>query len=310
MYSGLKILKFGGQYSSLMASVNNYQVDCGSRSARIQPRINNGIHDEESLFEVLELSEEEFELDFHRLKSFNDVRVINNPDLSPECTNTAISRDETLESASSAFEVPSDEIAILSISSDSNKNSPPSEQPAPALRNIRSSSNSDRIDEWCLGSHLFNELHQNVPQSSDGVNHGFPVYSFKERELYTSAKLKKLTNAQRIAVQKLSRDLYPILRTCYREKTRRQLLTYHHERIFDDIPSFFPQRDFIFNYYSMPLEFDRLSDVDIDSSSRSRFTDESTGETLNRSPSAASSSLENTSWFGWTLLSRFLDREW
>lgn len=60
----------------------------------------------------------------------------------------------------------------------------------------------------------------------------------------------------------------------------------------------------------MPLEFDRFSDVDIDSSSRSRFTDESTGETLNRSPSAASSSLENTSWFGWTLLSRFLDREW
>ncbi|QHS74080.1 Atg36p [Saccharomyces paradoxus] len=293
-----------------MASMNNYQVDCGSRSARIRPRSNNSVHQEESPFEVLELSEEEFELDFHRLKSFNDVRVINNPELSPECTNTAISRNETLESASSAFEVPSDEIAILSISSDSSKNSPPSEQPVPALRNIQSSTNSDRIDEWCLGSHLFNGLRQNAPQLSDSTNHGFPVSSLKERELYTSAKLKKLTSAQRIAVQRLSRDLYPILRTCYREKTRRQLLTCRHERIYDDIPSFFPQRDFIFNYYSLPFEFDRFSDVDIESSSPSRFADDNTGESSNRSPSAASSSLENTSWFGWTLLSRFLDREW
>lgn len=293
-----------------MASMNNYQVDCGSRSARIRPRSNNSVHEEESPFEILELSEEEFELDFHRLKSFNDVRVINNPELSPECTNTAISRNETLESASSAFEVPSDEIAILSISSDSSKNSPPPEQSAPVLRNIQSSTNSDRIDEWCLGSHVFNGLRQNAPQLSDSTNHGFPVSSLKERELYTSVKLKKLTDAQRIAVQQLSRDLYPILRTCYREKTRRRLLTCRHERIYDDIPSFFPQRDFIFNYYSLPFEFDRFSDVDIESSSPSRFADDNTGESSYPSPSAASSSLENTSWFGWTLLSRFLDREW
>lgn len=290
--------------------MNNYQIDRGSRSARVQPRSTNSVHDEESPFEVLELSEEEFELDFHRLKSFNDVRIINNPEISPICTNNTISCNETLESASSAFEVPSDEIAILSISSSSSKNSLPSEQPGLSLRNIQSSTNSDRIDEWCLGSHFFNGLRQNGPQSNSDTNHGSLISSIMERELYTSAKLKQLTNTQRISVRQLSRDLYPILRTCYREKACRQLLTCRQEKIYDDIPSLFPQRDFIFNYYSLPFEFDRLSDVDIESPSPTRFTDDNIRELSNRSSSTASSSLENTSWFGWTFLSRFIDREW
>ncbi|CAI4043475.1 hypothetical protein SKDZ_10G0330 [Saccharomyces kudriavzevii ZP591] len=288
-----------------MASMNNFQVEHGSRSARIQLRSNDSARDEESPFEILELSEEDFELDFHRLKSFNDVRVINNPELSPKS-----SRNEAVESASSAFEVPSDEIAILSISSGSTKGSPPSEQPGPSLRNIQSSTNSDRIDEWCLSSHFFNGLRQSVSQSNDGSTYGFLVSSLKERESYTSAKLNKLSNTQRIAVQRLSRDLYPILRTCYRDKSRRQFLTCRQKRIYDDIPSFFPQRDFIVKYYSLPFEFDRFSDVDIESSSASRLVDDNIREPSNRSSSSASSSLENRSWFGWTLLSRFLEREW
>ncbi|EJS43204.1 YJL185C [Saccharomyces arboricola H-6] len=293
-----------------MTSMNNFQVDRGSRSARIQPRSTGSAKEEESPFELLELSEEEFELDFHRLKSFNDVRVINNPELSPKSTYTFITRNEAQESASSAFEVPSDEIAILSISSSSTKSSPASGQPGVSIRNIQSSTNSDRIDEWCLSSHFFNELHQNAPQSSDGTNHRFLVSSLKERELYTSAKLKKLTSAQRIAVQQLSRDLYPILRTCYGENSHRPLPACHQERRFDDIPSFFPQRDIIYKYYSIPFEFDRFSDVDIESSQASRLMDDNIQEPSNRSSSTASSSLENRSWFGWTLLSRFLDREW
>ncbi|CAI1506716.1 hypothetical protein SEUBUCD646_0J00360 [Saccharomyces eubayanus] len=293
-----------------MAAMNNIQVERGLRSTRIQRRSDSSVHDEVSPFEMVEFSGRNFELDFHRLESFDDVRVINNPELSPKSSYTAIGHNEGLEPASSAFEVPSDEIAILSISSSGTKSSPPSDQPGANLRNIQYSTNSDRIDEWCLSSHFFNGLRRNVSQPNDSTTQGFPVSSFREMELHTSAKLKKLTNSQRIAVQQLSRDFYPILRTCRRTKSRGPLLIYRQERLYDDIPSFFPQRDSIFRYYSLPFEFDRFSDVDIESSSPSRLADDNFREPSNRSSSTASSSVENRSWFGWTLLSRFLDREW
>ncbi|QLG71537.1 hypothetical protein HG535_0B05810 [Zygotorulaspora mrakii] len=252
-------------------------------------------------------SEHGYGYDVDSIEAFDDVRVLNNPDTE----SYGISTSEESRNGAVVYELRSEEFAILSTESSSS-----SEINQPTTENLLvcsvPSSNSQRIDEWCMNNELddFGEHQkhaltslrvQDVIQSwgvDQAPNKSFgrdlqAEYQLKgdPYENYASKMLQELNGDQLFKVKQLTKELLPLLRN-----SRRSHSVFTHR--FRNIPSVFSQRDLILTF---SLQYNESE------SSSTTFLDKFSSVSLDDGISISSQG--NSSWLGWTLVPRFTDNE-
>lgn len=301
--------------SVLFMSFNSFIRHRGSRSA-IQATI-AGTNSQR--LDHLNGVDDGFEVDSHSINSFDDIRVLNNPDL--HTANTISEESRCISNVTNNnCEVRSDEFALLSSASSSSGSMSAQGQNLPLLHPIPSD-NSQKIDEWCMNNEL-NDLTEEKLATNPSTNirvqdivnswgidsDGLPLEQFTKRsnddhsnikgdqsENYTTHLLKKLNDDQLCTVKQLTRELLPLLRN-----SRRTHSIFMNR--FRDIPSLFSQRDLIIayslQYNDSPTSFpmypgksERFSSVCLDDACSN------------------SSSFNSKSWPGWTLVPRLMDND-
>lgn len=259
-----------------------------------------------------------FEVDSHSINSFDDIRVLNDPDL--HTANTISEESKCMSNVTNNnCEVRSDEFALLSSASSSSESMSGLGQNLPMLHPIQSD-NSQKIDEWCMNNelnHLTEERLATNPLTNlrvqDIVNSwgidsdNLPLEQFTKRsnddnslkgdysENYTTHLLKKLNDEQLCTVKQLTRELLPLLRNSRR--THSAFLNR-----FRDIPSMFSHRDLIIAY---SLQYnDSSTSVPMYSRKSERFSSVCLDDARSNS-----SSFNSKSWPGWTLVPRLMEND-
>lgn len=253
------------------------------------------------------LSDEfEFESETHSLGDVEEVRILNKP------SGNTISDSSKVVSHNT--DVRSEELAILSTSSSASESTSQS-FPQRLLYSL-ASSNSQRIDEWCMDSEL-NELTdanmalnpsttcsrvQDMVNSwgidRDSVQMEPMVSKGKvpavQLENYASNLLKGLSDEQISIVKQLTNELLPLLRNSRRTHS---VFTNRYK----DVPSVFPQRDLIL---ACSL---RYNDTDTDFIAQSTLSEGLA--TVSLDDTRSSSSLTSMTWLGWTLVPRLTEND-
>lgn len=189
------------------------------------------------------------ELDYHRIDSFTDIRVLN--DFESSNANTISEEDDSQDHIRTPYEeVKSEDLAILSTSSSNFSYTEPIITQTP--------SNSQKIDDWCSNNELLlssdeerlvntttlriqdinsweidpdiSTYKAGTPSNNYPLNHA----SFN----YTSSLLSTLTSAKRNKAKQLARELLP-----YLTNSRRRHQNFNNN--YNDIPSVFTQQELI-----------------------------------------------------------------
>ncbi|QLQ80243.1 hypothetical protein HG537_0D02440 [Torulaspora globosa] len=273
---------------------------------------------EASIRECLETDEFEFGSQYQSVGVFDDVRVLNDPDIDSE-NGIAVSSGSRIISINTGTncEIRSEELAILSTSSSSSSGSllGGSDQQNSMIYSL-AASNSQRIDEWCLKNELdgltdTNELlgrsrncsrvHNAVDcweYNPEDIPLSSPVpkerYESRRSGNYTSDLLKGLNKEELSRVKQLTKELLPLLRNSRRAHS---VFTSRYR----DIPSVFPQRELII---ACSL---RYNDSETDILAPAKLSDSFSTVCLDEARS--NTSLSSRAWLAWSLVPRLTESD-
>ncbi|QLL34324.1 hypothetical protein HG536_0G01830 [Torulaspora globosa] len=273
---------------------------------------------ETSIQESFEPDEFEFGSQYQSVDAFDDVRVLNDPDVGAGNGNAASTGSRIISiNTGTNYEIRSEELAILSTSSSSSSGSllvGSSQQHS--MIYSPAASNSQRIDEWCLRNELDGLTDTNDPLGRsancsrvqnvvDSWGHNpedVPLtsagpkgrYESRGAGNYTSDLLKGLNKEELSTVKQLTKELLPLLRN-----SRRTHSVFSSR--YRDIPSVFPQRDLIIacslRYNSS--ETDILAPAKLSDSFSTVCLDEARSNT----------SLSSRAWLAWSLVPRLTESD-
>lgn len=250
---------------------------------------------------------QEHAYEIESVDTFDNVRVLNNPG----SESYGITSSDDSKSGAVLYELRSEEFAILSTESSSSSEPNHATPDNLAVQSIPSS-NSQRIDEWCLNNELSRLPDEQQPALTSlrvqDIIHSWAVdqssindFRRKSRskfqikgdpqENFTLKMLEGLSEEQLFKVKQLTKELLPLLRNC-----RRYHPAYTHR--FRSIPSVFPQRDLVLSCSLQYTEPEWSSTKFLDKFSSVYLEDV-----------ASNSTSDHRSWLGWTLVPRLTDSE-